>query len=175
MASNSAALSRTERVRAWATTSPLIMSPTSGPNGVRARVGLSPNTPQQEAGIRMEPPPSPPCAIGTSPAATAAAEPPLEPPVDILMSQGFLAGPNSSDSVVGRMPSSAVLVLPRIINPAFLRRLTSSLSCSGTYVRKRCEPEVIGALAYEAPRSFSRKGTPLNGPLGISCTDAKRA
>ena len=32
------------------------------------------------AGIRIEPPPSPPVARGTTPAATKAAEPPLEPP-----------------------------------------------------------------------------------------------
>jgi hypothetical protein len=48
---------------------------------VRARVGLSPKSPQHEAGMRIEPPPSPPWATGTIPAATAAAEPPLEPPV----------------------------------------------------------------------------------------------
>ena len=30
--------------------------------------------------MRSEPPPSPPCVIGTIPAATAAAAPPLEPP-----------------------------------------------------------------------------------------------
>ena len=63
---------------------------------------------------------------------TAAAAPPLEPPVVLLASQGFLAGPNSTGSVVGRMPSSGVLVFPVMINPALFRRLTSSLSYSGT-------------------------------------------
>src|SRR5262249_37561061 len=55
-------------------------SPASGPIGLRARVGLRPKRPQQEAGILIEPPPSVACAMGTTPAATAAAEPPLEPP-----------------------------------------------------------------------------------------------
>jgi len=57
-----------------------MMSPIFGPTGVRARVGLSPSTPQHDAGIRIEPPPSLAWAIGTNPAATAAALPPLEPP-----------------------------------------------------------------------------------------------
>ena len=42
----------------------------------RPRLGLSPTSPQQAAGMRIEPPPSLPWATGTIPAATAAAEPP---------------------------------------------------------------------------------------------------
>ena len=42
--------------------------------------GLMPTSPQQAAGMRIEPMPSLPCAIGTVPDATAAAEPPDEPP-----------------------------------------------------------------------------------------------
>lgn len=48
--------------------------------GLRPRVGLSPNTPQHEAGMRIEPPASPPCATGTMRAATTAAAPPELPP-----------------------------------------------------------------------------------------------
>src|SRR5688572_14356463 len=44
------------------------------------RVGRNPYTPQSEAGKRTEPSASLPSAIGTRPAATAAAEPPDEPP-----------------------------------------------------------------------------------------------
>ena len=43
-------------------------------------VGLMPARPQKAAGMRIEPPPSVAVAMGASPAATAAAEPPLEPP-----------------------------------------------------------------------------------------------
>ena len=39
-----------------------------------------PNTPDSDAGMRTEPPPSLPSASGTMRAATAAAEPALEPP-----------------------------------------------------------------------------------------------
>ena len=49
--------------------------------GVVPRVGLKPNTPQWLAGTRMEPPPSVAWATGSTLAATAAAAPPLEPPV----------------------------------------------------------------------------------------------
>ena len=56
------------------------------------RVGLSPTIPQQLAGIRIEPPPSEPCATGTSPAETAAPAPPLEPPAIRDVSHGVTAG-----------------------------------------------------------------------------------
>ena len=48
--------------------------------GTTPRPGLRPTSPQHAAGILMEPMPSAACATGTMPAATAAAEPPLEPP-----------------------------------------------------------------------------------------------
>jgi hypothetical protein len=54
---------------------------------------LSPTRPQELAGMRIEPPPSEACAIGTMPAATAAAEPPLDPPVLRVRSQGFFEAP----------------------------------------------------------------------------------
>ncbi len=56
------------------------MSLSSGPVDVRPRVGLSPTSPQHDAGMRIEPPPSFACATGTMPLATAAADPPDEPP-----------------------------------------------------------------------------------------------
>src|SRR5215210_2851637 len=164
VASSSAAESRTERVTACSTTSPLMLSPASGPEETRARVGYRPNRPQHEAGMRMEPPPSPACAIGTIPAATAAADPPLEPPTDRPGSHGLRQGPKRSGSVVGWMPNSGVLVFPTTTSPARFKRATSPESWSGT---KRCanrDPELVGTPAYRAPRSLSKKGTPANGP-----------
>ena len=61
-----------------------------------------PATPQNEAGIRIEPPPSVPIASGTSPAATAAAEPPDEPPGTRPVSQGFEVRPYSAFSLMPR-------------------------------------------------------------------------
>ena len=66
---------------------------------IRQRLGFSPTTPQQEAGMRIDPPPSEPCASGTSPAATAAAAPPEDPPAILAVSQGVTAGGAIPDSV----------------------------------------------------------------------------
>ena len=107
-------------------------STSTGPAGVRPRVGLSPNNPQAAEGIRIEPPPSPPEAIGTIPAATAAAAPPLLPPGVRVVSQGLRVGPQRAGSVTGMIPSSGVLVLPRVTSPARLTRLTNSVSAVGT-------------------------------------------
>ena len=48
--------------------------------GTRPEVGLSPAMPQQWAGPRMLPPVSLPKSSGEPPAATSAAQAPLEPP-----------------------------------------------------------------------------------------------
>jgi hypothetical protein len=68
--------------------------------------------------MRIEPPPSFPAAIGTMPAATAAAAPPLEPPGVRVRSQGLLARPNSSGSVTARIANSGRLVLPKMTRDA---------------------------------------------------------
>ncbi len=52
-------------------------------------VGFNPTIPQNDAGSRIEPPVSEPSAQGTIPAATAAADPPLEPPGTFSKFQGF--------------------------------------------------------------------------------------
>src|SRR6185312_12039202 len=107
---------------------PFQLSPTSGPAGVRARVGFKPKRPQADAGMRIEPPPSVACAIGTMRAATAAAEPPLEPPALCAGFHGLRVGPNRRGSVELARPSSGVLVLPTITRPARLSRWVISLS-----------------------------------------------
>ena len=66
---------------------------------IRPRVGLRPTRPQHDAGIRIDPPPSEPWATGTSPAATAAAAPPDEPPAIRVRSHGVTAGGATSGSV----------------------------------------------------------------------------
>ena len=132
MASSSAALSRTLHVTAWPTEAPPQPSPASGPIGLRARVGLRPKSPQHDAGMRIEPPPSVAWAIGSMPAATAAAAPPLEPPALWSSFHGLRVGPNRRGSVDGARPISGVLVLPATTSPARLSRAVSSLSWSAT-------------------------------------------
>ena len=51
-----------------------------GAIGTRPKLTFIPKRPVQQAGMRMLPPPSEPVHIGTCPDATAAEEPPLEPP-----------------------------------------------------------------------------------------------
>lgn len=64
-------------------------------HGILPRDGLRPTTPQKAAGPRIEPPPSAAVANGTIPAATAAAEPPDDPPGVALVSHGFRDTPNT--------------------------------------------------------------------------------
>src|SRR5260370_18786616 len=60
---------------------------------MRPQVGFIPLMPQREAGMRMAPPVSVPMLPKQRPAATAAADPPLEPPGMRAVSQGLRTGP----------------------------------------------------------------------------------
>jgi hypothetical protein len=86
------------RASAPLTDSPVTSCPT-GPFETRPRLGFSPTSPQADAGIRIEPPASVPCASGAIPAATAAAEPPLEPPGERSSAHGLRVGGPSRFSV----------------------------------------------------------------------------
>ena len=55
--------------------------PGSAVIGIRPSDGYNPTMPHHEAGMRTDPPMSRPSASATQPLATAAAEPPLDPPV----------------------------------------------------------------------------------------------
>src|ERR1700759_5540564 len=106
----------------WPQENPAQPAPRSGPIGWRARLGFSPNTPQAEAGIRIEPPPSLAWATGRMRAATAAPAPPDEPPEGCCKFQGLRVGPCSRDSVVGIKPNSGLALLPKIVSPASRKR-----------------------------------------------------
>ena len=75
---------------------------------------------------------SPPWASGTTPAATAAAAPPDEPPGVRVVSHGLRVGPVRRGSVVGRMPNSGVVVLPIEMNPAPRKSATGKASLLAT-------------------------------------------
>ncbi len=91
-------------------------------------LGLSPTSPQHDAGILMLPPPSEALANATMPAATAAAAPPLDPPGVRSSAHGLRVAPQATGWVVGRVPSSGLLVRPAITRPAALNRATSVVS-----------------------------------------------
>src|SRR4051812_10257023 len=100
----------------------------SGAIDTRPRWGLRPKRWQQAAGMRTEPAPSEPSAAEARPAATAVAEPPLEPPLVRWRSHGLRVTPNVGDSVYGVAIISGTWVLPRITAPAARRRRTTSAS-----------------------------------------------
>ena len=103
---------------------------TSGAVGTRPFWALSPNSPQQAAGMRIEPAPSDPIVAPASPAAATAPEPPEEPPGVRWRSHGLRVTPNVGDSVHGVIASSGTLVLPRITAPALRSRRTISASAA---------------------------------------------
>src|SRR5919197_5715547 len=98
--------------------------------------------PQSDAGWRIEPPVSVPIAQGASPAATAAAEPPLEPPGTRVRSQGLRTGPKPEFSFEEPIANSSWLVLPRTGAPAFSRRATA------VAVDRRPEPSGVRGPAW---------------------------
>ena len=88
-------------------------------------MGFTPTTPQSAAGWRIEPPVSEPSASGAYPAATAAADPPLEPPGTRDGSRGLRVGPNAEFSVDEPMANSSRLVLATGTAPAASTRSTT--------------------------------------------------
>src|SRR6185436_13180515 len=101
----------------------------------RPYVGLSPTMPQQAAGPRIEPPVSLPVAPEHRNAATAAPEPPLEPPGTRSSAHGLRVAPYHGLLVVEPASNSCVLHLPTRTAPASLSRRTDSASCAGTWSR----------------------------------------
>src|SRR5437588_12613488 len=93
--------------------------------GMIPGVGLWPNTPQKNAGIRIEPAMSDPTPNGEPPDPTAAPSPPDEPPAARLASYGLAVRPYTlfEDSI--HNVSSEVLVTPSGIAPASITRCTA--------------------------------------------------
>lgn len=91
-------------------------------------VGLTPTVPVTAAGWRMEPPVSVPMASGAWKEASAAEEPPPEPPGMRERSQGLPVGPYALFSVLDPMANSSMLVLPRMTTSAAFSRLVTVAS-----------------------------------------------
>ena len=101
----------------------------------RSGVGRRPTTPQQEAGMRIEPPVSPPRAKVHMPAATAAALPPLDPPGVKPSRHGFWVGGKIVFVVPIEAASSGRFVLPSTTTP--LRRASATGTASSAAIRSR--------------------------------------
>src|SRR5450759_729447 len=111
----------------------------------------------------MEPPVSEPSATGANPAATAAAEPPEDPPGTRLVSWGFGVGPKAELSVYEPMANSSVLVLPTMTAPASTNRVTTVASYGGRQPSRIRDEQVVGTPRVHR-LSFSATGTPANRP-----------
>ncbi len=107
----------------------------------------------------IEPPVSEPRAHGASPAVTAAAEPPPDPPGTRVGSHGFREGPKAEFSVEEPIANSSVFVLPRSWRSASLQRAATVESKTGTYPARIFEPAVVSTPFVEMT-SFSAIGTP---------------
>ena len=99
-----------------------------------------PTTPQNDAGLRSEPPMSEPSANGTIPDASAHAAPPLEPPAERDGSTGLRVTPKTVLNVWDPAANSGTLVLPTNTAPARRIRSTRRSSWSATESAKIGEP-----------------------------------
>ena len=102
--------------------------------GTSPRVGLIVEVPQNAEGIRSEPAVSVPVAAGVIRAASAAPEPPLEPPAERSSAHGlptWSVVPPAANSCVCRWPSSTI--------PSASSRSHASQERSGTSSRRRLD------------------------------------
>src|SRR4051794_8869822 len=99
--------------------------------------------PVTAAGWRIEPPVSVPMDSGAWYAATAADEPPEDPPGMRSRSQGLRVGPYAEFSVEEPIANSSMLVLPRITTSAARSRRTSVESYGGRQPSRIFEPHVV--------------------------------
>src|SRR3954468_2133522 len=159
---SSNAASRTERD--IGATCPSVGVALAGKTGTLPNCAFIPNTPQKEAGMRMEPPPSVPSAKGVTPAATEVAAPALEPPVVFEVSQALRVTPESGLSLLPAcQPNSVVVVLPMMHAPAARARSTEGASSLTTLFSMVRDPNVV-LTPPTLIRSFTEIGMPCSGP-----------
>src|SRR5262249_48212569 len=123
--------------------------------------------PQMEAGCRMDPPVSDPRASGVIPAATATADPPLDPPGIRSSAHGFRVTPNAEFSVDDPMANSSQLVLPTMTAPAASRCATTVASKGGTNFSRILDDAVVRTPRVQR-LSFKATGTPASGNVARS-------
>src|SRR5262245_64337676 len=115
---------------------------------MRPWLGFIPTRPLNEAGMRVDPPPSLAVATGTRPAATAAADPPLDPPGVRSVFHGLRVTPHAFVLVKLRVPNSGAAVLPTGMAPAARRRATcGESSATGPRSLNTSQPNEVGMPA----------------------------
>jgi hypothetical protein len=125
--------------------------------------GMIAAMPHAFAGCRRLPARSLPIPSGTTPAATRAASPPLEPPGPRVASSGCRVRPHTGLSVSWRYIACGTLALPITTAPAARTRRTISASSPSTRPRRLRIPSVV-ASPHTAKHSFTLTGTPARGP-----------
>ena len=130
--------------------------------------------PQAAAGMRIEPPVSVPMVASAMPAATLAADPPLDPPGDRDGSCGLRAGPNAESSFVVPNANSCRLVLPTNTAPAWRRCATVGASRSATWPSRTRDAAVVGTPRTSI-RSLIEIGTPCSGPRSMPAASSRSA
>src|SRR5579864_857434 len=102
-----------------------------------------PTTPQNDAGSRIEPPVSVPSEARHSPAATAAADPPEDPPDTRSRSCGLRVGPNAEFSVDEPIANSSMLALPTNTAPSARSFAITVASKGGTKFSRIFDAQVV--------------------------------
>src|SRR3989344_8965382 len=115
--------------------------------------------PQKAAGWRIEPPVSEPKAALAMLAATAAAEPPDDPPGTRSKSLGLRVNLKPEFSVELPIANSSILVLPIITAPASRNLRETVASYEAVYSLRILEPAVVGYPLYKIT-SFNAMGAP---------------
>jgi hypothetical protein len=126
-----------------------------------------PAIPQQAAGVRTEPPKSPPQSNAAIPVATAAAPPPVLPPAVRVGSKGFSVAPTRLLSLSLERARSGMFDLPRSTAPAPAKTRWIEPESRGTRSRWRHDPPVvmIPAVSQVSLRTY---GTPYSAALFLA-------
>src|SRR5918999_2418608 len=103
-----------------------------------------PTVPVKLAGWRIEPPVSVPRAKNAWPLATAADDPPDEPPGTVDSSHGLRTGPNAEFSLEEPIANSSQFVLPMRTAPAASSRSCADDAYGDRYPSRIREPAVVG-------------------------------
>src|SRR5262245_30434629 len=122
-----------------------------------------PTIPHRLAGWRIEPPVSVPRETGARHAATAAAEPPDDPPGVRSRSHGLRVVKNPLFSVDEPMANSSIFVLPMRTASAAFSRATTWASYGGTKFLRILLLQVVGTPRVQST-SLMATGTPASAP-----------
>src|SRR4051794_31263305 len=122
--------------------------------------------PHHAAGMRIDPPWSPPSDMSASPAATSTAEPDEEPPAECEGSCGLRTGNGQLVLLLPEEHMYSHTALPTISPPASRMRVTTVASTSGTKPCRNAVPAVIGTPARQM-LSLRTTRLPDSGPPGL--------